>query len=78
MTGKAERTTDIRTVPRFMRAVEVATYIGSTEGTIRVWTSQRKIPFVKKGRYVRYDRLAIDAWMQKDAVKPLAVWDQTP
>lgn len=64
----------VNITPRFLTAAQVAVYIGSTEGTVRVWTSQRKIPFIKKGRLVRYDRLAVDAWMQRDAVKVASVW----
>ena len=76
MSGKAKRIAEpANIIPRYMTAEQVATYIGTTEGTIRVWTSQRKIPFIKKGRLVRYDRLAIDAWMLKDAVKVASVWE---
>lgn len=62
-------------VPRYMTAAQVADYIGSTEPTIRSWTCRRKIPAIRKGRFVRYDRIAIDAWMQKDATKTLSVWE---
>jgi excisionase family DNA binding protein len=55
---------------RYLTAAEAAEYIGSTESTVRSWTSRRMIPYVKKGRLVRYDREALDKWMQKDAVMP--------
>jgi excisionase family DNA binding protein len=63
------------TLPRYMTAGQVAAYIGSTEPTIRTWTSRRKIPAIRKGRFVRYDRDEIDRWMKKDAVGVLSVWE---
>ncbi len=62
-------------IPRFLTAGQVADYIGSTKPTIRTWTSRRKIPAIRKGRFVRYDREEIDRWMKKDAVGVLSVWE---
>ena len=56
-------------IPRYLTAAQVAAYIGSTEKTVRTWPCRRKIPAIRKGRFVRYDREEIDRWMLKDAVK---------
>jgi excisionase family DNA binding protein len=32
--------------------------------------SQRRIPYVKAGRLVKFDLKAIDAWIERHSVKP--------
>ena len=39
------------------------------KGTIYAWTSQRKIPHIKKGKRLYFDREAIEEWL-KEAGKP--------
>ncbi len=46
-----------------MTAKEVAEYINVGEKTIRNWTSEGKIPFVKLGSAVRYPKTQIDNWL---------------
>ena len=47
-----------------LTAREVAELTGFSEGTIRHFTSQRRIPFVKiSARCVRYRRADIEAWI---------------
>ena len=48
-----------------MTAKEVAEYINVKEKTIRNWTSEGKIPFVKLGSAVRYPKTRIDSWQKK-------------
>jgi len=55
---------DSATSPWFT-PVEAARYLGIALGTIRNWTSQRFIPFAKKGRVVRYHRDELDRWLAK-------------
>ncbi len=33
---------------------EAAAYLGCTPDTLRVWTSRRRVPFVKVGRLTRF------------------------
>ena len=39
--------------------------------TIYTMVSQRRIPFVKVGRLLRFDLKAIDAWIAKNSVMPM-------
>ena len=48
-----------------MTAEEVAKHINVEIKTIRKWTSENKIPFVKLGSEVRYPRNRIDSWLEK-------------
>jgi excisionase family DNA binding protein len=46
-----------------MTPQEAADYLGISLGTLRNWTSQRFVPFAKKGRVVRHHRDVLDAWL---------------
>ncbi len=50
-------------ISEIMTAEEVAKYIGFSKKTIRNWTSERKIPYVKLGNAVRYRKTQIDNWL---------------
>lgn len=56
---------------RYVDAVGLSGHTGFPVGTIRVWTSQKRLPHLKIGRKVVYDLEAIDAWLQKQRVEPL-------
>ncbi len=44
---------------------QAAHYLHCSPGTIRVWTSQRKLPFVRVGsRLVRYRKRDLDQWVE--------------
>ncbi len=51
-------------VPENMTAEQVANYLQYNIKTIRNWTSQGKIPFVKLGGGVRYQKERIDNWVK--------------
>jgi excisionase family DNA binding protein len=51
---------------------EVAALTGFSEGTIRHWTSQNRIPHVRiSARCVRYTVEAIQAWVAEKAAAPV-------
>jgi excisionase family DNA binding protein len=49
----------------WLTPVEAATYLSVALGTLRNWTSARYVPFVRRGRVVRYHREALDRWLQQ-------------
>lgn len=49
---------------------ELAAYLGLAKATLREWTCQRRIPFVKLGRAVRFRRSEIETWLGQHAVAP--------
>jgi excisionase family DNA binding protein len=49
---------------------EIAAYTGLSVHTLYTMTSQRRIPFVKTGRLVKFDLKAIDAWIERHSVRP--------
>jgi hypothetical protein len=40
----------------------------STQAKMRMLSSKSNLPFVKFGRFIRYDRLEIDKWLESNKV----------
>ncbi len=49
----------------------LALYLKVNKSWIYKRTKQYEIPFIKKGKYCLFRKSDIDAWLNKDAVKPL-------
>jgi excisionase family DNA binding protein len=68
-TGKAE----VSNETILLTARQVAELTGFSEGTVRHWTSQQRIPFVRiSGHCVRFRRGDIEAWVASKVVTPAA------
>lgn len=50
---------------RFMNIQEASEYLGFSSHTIYAWTSQRRIPFVKIGGRLRFDKQKLDKWIEE-------------
>ncbi len=48
---------------------EAATYLKIAVWTLRHWVSDRKIPFVKLGKLVRFRQCDLDAYISKHIVR---------
>ena len=46
-------------------------HIGYSVYTIYGWASQRRIPHIKKGGRLRFDRDRIDEWMSEDTYEEI-------
>ena len=57
---------------RYISPLELSQYLSIAVQTVYEWTSQKKIPFVKLGRLVRFDQQEIDKWMKTQRVEPHA------
>ena len=57
---------------RWLSPVELEAEYGfsrSTQAKMRMTSSSSNIPFSKIGKYVRYDRIAIDKWLENHQVQ---------
>lgn len=54
-----------------MTVEEAAAYLGLSVHTLYAWTSQRKVPFIKLGNRVRFDRQKLAAWVGALSKEPL-------
>lgn len=50
---------------RLFNIEELAEYIAVPKGTIYNWISQRKLPFIKMGRRVKFDKQDIDNFIDE-------------
>lgn len=48
---------------------ELAKYLGITEGTLYSWVCQRKIPYLKVGRLVKFDMRKIEKWLEERSIE---------
>jgi len=51
-------------LPTLLRASEIAGMLGITERHVRRLVLERRIPFAKVGRFVRFDPRDIERWLQ--------------
>ena len=56
---------------RLLSIQEVSEYLGLSIHTIYTMVSQRRIPYVKVGRLVKFDLTLLDAWLKKRTVLPI-------
>jgi len=52
---------------RLVGVDELARELGISRHTVYSWVSQRRIPFLKVGRLLRFDIHLIDAWLRQQA-----------
>ena len=56
---------------RLLTVQEVADYLGISKDTAYSMVSQRKIPFVKIGRLLKFDLRSIDDWIAQNSTMPM-------
>jgi len=56
---------------RFLNVEELAEYLGISTNTVYAWVCQRKIPYLKIGKLVKFDLTKIEQWLDKKTVKPI-------
>jgi excisionase family DNA binding protein len=56
---------------KYLTVKEVSQYIGVATDTIYTMVNQRRIPYVKVGRLVKFDQAALDAWLKQNTVMPM-------
>lgn len=54
---------------RYLGIKQLAGYLGIKEGTVYVWVSHRKIPYVKVGRLVKFDLRKIEKWLENSSIE---------
>jgi len=58
--------------PKLLTVKDVSAITGLAPDTIYKMVSQRRIPFIKVGRLVKFKQGAIEAWIEKQSVEPMA------
>ena len=66
----APRQAVTRDLPRLLTIEEVADHLGVNVRHMRRLVAERRIPYVKWGRLLRFDPAEIDAWLADARVAP--------
>ncbi len=57
---------------RYINPQELSEYLGMSKGTLYVWVCQKKIPYLKVGKLVKFDIIEIDNWLKDKRIKELS------
>jgi excisionase family DNA binding protein len=58
---------------RLIAIQEAAEYTGLSPHTLYTMISQRRVPFVKVGRLVKFDVELLDKWIKQHTVMPMPI-----
>ncbi|MBM3252799.1 MAG: helix-turn-helix domain-containing protein [Candidatus Omnitrophica bacterium] len=53
---------------RFLGIKDCSEYLGVSVNTLYSWTWQKKIPYLKIGRLVKFDLRAIEGWLKERTI----------
>lgn len=56
--------------PPLMTVKEAARYLSVSVSTLYGWVWQRRIPFIKMGRALRFDRIDLEHFVQANRIEP--------
>jgi excisionase family DNA binding protein len=56
-------TTSPDTLPRLLTIEQLADHLGSTPRHVRRLVAERRVPYLKVGRFVRFDPVEIATWL---------------
>ena len=56
---------------RLLNINEMSEYVGISPGSLYVWVSRGRIPHVKIGRKLMFDKRTIDKWIDSKVVKKI-------
>ena len=59
---------------RFFTITELSEYLSLSKNTIYSWVNQQKIPYVKLGGALRFDKKDIDKMIEKNKVERHKIW----
>jgi excisionase family DNA binding protein len=65
---------DIDTIPQLLTIEQLAERLGITVRHVRRLVAERRVPYLKVGRLVRFDPEAINAWL--DATRSRPSWPE--
>lgn len=60
---------------RLIGVNELARELKISHHTVYSWVSQRRIPFLKVGRLLRFDRNLIETWLRNQAAPEIPIED---
>jgi excisionase family DNA binding protein len=49
---------------------ELSSLLGVEVSTLYIWTHRKVIPFIKLGKFIRFNESAIQTWLQERTIQP--------
>jgi excisionase family DNA binding protein len=62
--------TETNTAPRLVTVNDAARYLAVSVSTLYGWVYQRRIPFVKVGRALRFEMSDLDNFVERNRTQP--------
>ncbi len=56
---------------RYINIKELSEYLGIKVNTVYAWVFQKKIPYIKLGKLVKFDLLELENWLKDKRVKSI-------
>ncbi|MBF0489365.1 MAG: helix-turn-helix domain-containing protein [Candidatus Omnitrophica bacterium] len=56
---------------RFLGIDDFSDYLGVPKGTLYVWVCQKKIPYLKIGKLLKFDMKEIEPWLKDKRFKEI-------
>jgi len=56
---------------RYLGIEELSRYLGLTKGTLYVWVCQKRIPYLKIGKLLKFDIIEIENWLKDKRIKEI-------
>lgn len=72
MQTKTTKKDSSTTESRYLNVRQAACFTGFTEGTLYQFVYEKRVPHIKKGRAVRFDKDELIKWMDESRVDPMA------
>jgi excisionase family DNA binding protein len=69
--GKAE---SVDPPPRLLDVDDAAERLGVTVRFVRRLVAERRIPYVKVGKFVRFDPVEVERWIDEHRIGQLELW----
>lgn len=77
MTRPDEKRSRNQSSPPLLTVPEMADQLGVSVHTVYSWVAQRRLPFLKVGRLLRFDARAIESWLREQCERGVRVEETT-
>ncbi len=54
---------------RLMNAEEAAKFLGIKKSTVYAWVAQRRLPYIKVGRLLKFRPRALERWLKEREIR---------
>ena len=67
---------DTKALPRLLSIEQLAEHLGVTERHVRRLVAERRVPFLKVGKFIRFDPAEIAKWLNANRLGAIAAYSR--